>query len=155
MFTGRSNVQFAPTDSNTNPKIYALKAVDSYSPQETTPVVTKYVKTSFPHDTNYVNESFPHGTKYVKTSFPHEKIGSIPQKFALQDNSTVASLRCNIQEVIWKLHIRDWVVIFLIVLFAILATVIGVKMCQRKRYTNFYIDPIVFIIKIKTYCPFF
>lgn len=107
----KSKVQFAPTDSNIKPKAYALKAVDTYSQQETTPVVTKYVNITFPHD----------------------KIGSIPQKFSMQDNSTLTSVRCNIQEVIWKLPIRYWVVISLIVLFAILATVIGVKMCQRKR----------------------
>lgn len=114
-FTEKSKVQFAPTDSNIKPKAYALKAVDTYSQQETTPVVTKYVNITFPHD----------------------KIGSIPQKFSMQDNSTLTSVRCNIQEVIWKLPIRYWVVISLIVLFAILATVIGVKMCQRKRYVNF------------------
>lgn len=133
LFPDKSNVQSPPVDSNTNPKAYALKAVDTYSPPKTTHVVTKYVNTSFLHGTKYVNTSFPHSTKYVNTSFRHR----IPQKFSLQDNSTEASLRSIIQEVIWKLQIRDWVVIFLIVLFAISATVIGVKMCQRKRYFNF------------------
>lgn len=122
LFTEKSNVQSPPVDSKTNPKAYALKAVDTYSPPETTPVVTKYV-----------NTGFLHGTKYVNTSFRHR----IPRKLSLQDNSTEASLRSNIQEVIWKLQIRDWVVIFLIVLFATSATVIGVKMCQKKRYINF------------------
>lgn len=121
LFPEKSNVQ-SPVDSKTNPKAYALKAVDTYSPPDTTPVVTKYV-----------NTSFLHGTKYVNTSFRHR----IPRKLSLQDNSTEASLRSNIQEVIWKLQIRDWVVIFLIVLFATSATVIGVKMCQKKRYINF------------------
>nr|XP_011429485.2 uncharacterized protein LOC105329770 isoform X1 [Crassostrea gigas] len=128
----KSNVQSPPVDSKTNPKAYALKAVDTYSPPDTTPVVTKYVNTSFLHGTKYVNTTFQHGTKYVTTRFRHR----IPQKLSLQDNSTEASLRSNIQEVIWKLQIRDCVVIFLIVLFALSATVIGVKMCQRTRERN-------------------
>lgn len=142
LFPEKSNVQSPPVDSKTNPKAYALKAVDTYSPPDTTPVVTKYVNTSFLHGTKYVNTTFQHGTKYVNTRFRHR----IPQKLSLQDNSTEASLRSNIQEVIWKLQIRDLVVIFLIVLFAISATVIGVKMCQRTRYINFISIHLLLII---------
>lgn len=142
LFPEKSNVQSPPVDSKTNPKAYALKAVDTYSPPDTTPVVTKYVNTSFLHGTKYVNTTFQHGTKYVNTRFRHR----IPQKLSLQDNSTEASLRSNIQEVIWKLQIRDCVVIFLIVLFALLATVIGVKMCQRTRYINFISIHLLLII---------
>lgn len=106
-----STVKFTPTDSGSKQKAYTFTIVGTDSPKMTTRMTTKFV----------------HAT------FQNEKTSKIPQKFPSQENSTGTSLRRKFHEVIWTSQIRNWVVIFFIVLFAILATVIGVKMCQQKR----------------------